>query len=151
MPNTYSSLNYHIVFSTKGREPWLMKEWRDQLWAYMGGTIRGLKGVALAVGGWHDHVHLLVGLRPDHCVSDVVRELKKASAIHVQQVFRRAGFHWQDGYYAFSVSSSELEEKRRYIESQEAHHGRANAPGFLDELNAFLNENGVEYDPKYLE
>lgn len=151
MPDTYTSLNYHIVFSTKGREPWLEKEWRDQLWAYMGGVVRGMKGVALAVNGWKDHVHLLVGLRPDHRVSDVVRELKKASTAHVQQVCRKAGFQWQDGYYAFTVSSSDLDDVRRYIEGQEAHHGKANASGFLDELKPFLKENGVDHDPKYLE
>ncbi|MCC6911036.1 MAG: transposase [Flavobacteriales bacterium] len=56
----------------------------------MGGTIRALKGVALVVNGWEDHVHLLVGLRPDHRISDVVRELKKASTVHVQELDRKS-------------------------------------------------------------
>jgi putative transposase len=151
MPNTYTSLNYHIVFPTRGREHWLEKTRRDQLWAYMGGTVRGLKGVALAVNGWNDHVHLLVGLRPDHRVSDVLRELKKASTEHVQREYRKAGFSWQDGYYAVTISSGDLDDKRRYIEGQEEHHGSPNAPGFLDELKAILKENKVDFDPKYLE
>ena len=31
-------------------------------------------------------------------------------------------FHWQAGYAAFSVSQSNLDEVRRYIENQEEHH-----------------------------
>jgi putative transposase len=151
MPNTYTSLNYHIVFSTRGREPWLENSFRDKVWAYMGGTVRGLKGVALAVNGWNDHVHLLVGLRPDHRVSDVVRELKKASTDHVQRAYNRPGFSWQDGYYAVTISSGELANKRRYIDGQEEHHRKPNAPAFLEELKSILKENNVEFDPKYLE
>ncbi len=151
MPNTYTSLNYHIVFSTRHREAWLDVELRRDLWAYMGGTIRGLKGVALAVNGWTDHVHLLVGLRPDHCVSDVVRELKKASTTHLQQHHSRSGFSWQDGYYAFTVSSRDIPVVKNYIDTQEEHHSPSKAPVFLDELKIFLQENDVEYDLRYLE
>ena len=108
MPNTYTSLNYHICFSTHRREPWLAKSWRNEIWGYMGGTVRGLKGVGLAIGGWQDHVHLLVGLRPDHRISEVVREVKKASTAYIQQHYGKAGFRWQEGYYAFSVSSDHI-------------------------------------------
>jgi putative transposase len=151
MPNTYTSLNYHIVFSTRHREAWLEKELRKELWAYMGGTIRGLKGVALAVNGWVDHIHLLVGLRPDHCISEVVRELKKASTTHLQQQRALSGFSWQDGYYAFTVSSRDIPAIKHYIDTQEEHHSIGQAPVFLDELKTFLKENNVEYDPRYLD
>lgn len=150
MPNTYTSLNYHICFSTHGREPWLEKRWRNELWGYLGGTVRGLKGVGLAIGGFHDHVHLLVGLRPDHRVSDVVRELKKASTSYIQQHFGKVGFGWQDGYYAFTVSSSDLGRVRLYIDGQEEHHG-SRRPDFIEELKEMLAENNVVFDPRYLE
>lgn len=151
MPNTYTSLNYHIVFSTHQRVPWLDKELRDELWAYMGGTIRGMKGVALAVNGWEDHVHLLVGLRPDHRISDVVRELRKASTIHVQERHGKTGFRWQEGYYAFTVSSDDIQRVRHYVDGQEQHHGKTGTPAFMDELRSFLKENNVEFDPRYLD
>jgi len=151
MPNTYTSLNYHIVFSTHHREAWLDQALRKELWAYMGGTIRGLKGVALAVNGWVDHVHLLVGLRPDHRVSDVVRELKKASTSHLHDVRGKRGFAWQEGYYAFTVSSRDIASTRHYIDTQEEHHSPGEAPIFLDELRLFLKENNVEFDPTFLE
>jgi len=151
MPNTYTSLNYHIVFSTHQREPWLNYELRDTLWAYMGGAVRGMNGVALAVNGWTDHIHLLLGLRPDHRVSDVVRELKKASTQQLQYVYGKTGFAWQEGYYAFTVSSAHLAATRLYIEQQEEHHLRARTSSFLDEVKTFLKENNVTFDQKYLE
>ena len=81
MSSTYLSLHYHVVFSTKGREPWIDSSWRDRLHEYLGGTIRGLGGVPESVGRVADHVHLLVGLKATHCLADFVRELKKASSV----------------------------------------------------------------------
>ena len=63
MPSTHLSLQYHLVFSTKERYPLILKEWRADLHAYLGGIVKGLNGVPLAIGGVADHAHLLVGLR----------------------------------------------------------------------------------------
>ena len=78
--STFSCLHYHLVFSTKERRPWIVPEWRNDLHAYLGGTVRGLGGVAETVGGIDDHVHLLLSLKPTHTISDFVRELKKLSS-----------------------------------------------------------------------
>ena len=78
--STFSCLHYHLVFSTKERRPWIVPEWRNDLHAYLGGTVRGLGGVAETVGGIDDHVHLLLSLKPTHTISDFVRELKKSSS-----------------------------------------------------------------------
>jgi hypothetical protein len=67
MPSTYLSLHYHVVFSTKDREPLMVPSWRARLYDYLGGTVRGLGGFPQGVGGVADHVHLLVGLRATHC------------------------------------------------------------------------------------
>ena len=80
MPSTHTSLHYHLVFSTKHREPWLGPESRSRVHEYLGGTIRGMKGVAHAVGGTGDHVHVLAGLKASHRLADVVRELKSESS-----------------------------------------------------------------------
>lgn len=63
MPSTYLSLHYHLVFSTRHREPLIAPSWSDRLHDYLGGTIRGLGGVPQGIGGVEDHVHLLVGLK----------------------------------------------------------------------------------------
>src|SRR4051812_6416585 len=76
MPSTHVSLHYHLVFSTKNREPWIHPTHRDRIHDYIGGTIRGLGGVPHRVGGVADHVHVFAGLRATHCLADVVSEVK---------------------------------------------------------------------------
>ena len=81
MGSTYSGLHYHLVCSTKDRCPLIGSQWRGPFHQYLGGTIRGLQGVPLAVGGVEDHVHALLGMKPVHCASDFVREFKKATSV----------------------------------------------------------------------
>jgi len=99
MGSTYHSLHYHWVCSTKERRPFIRPEWRPRLHEYLGGTVRGLEGVPLKVGGVQDPVHALIGLKPTHCLSDFVRELKKATSVWAAAQHERA-FEWQ-GVFAF--------------------------------------------------
>ena len=146
MSSTYLSLHYHLVFSTKERRPLIRDVWRDELHAYLGGTARGLDGVAESIGGVADHVHLLIGLRATHRFADFVRELKKASSVWVAE---KSGerFAWQEGYAAFTVSWTHLDKLKRYITTQEDHHREFD---YIAELKRLLARNGVEYDSKYL-
>ncbi len=147
MSSTHLSLHVHLVFSTKERRPWIADAWRDRLHAYMGGAARAIGATPLAIGGTVDHVHLLVGLRATHRMADLLRELKGASSRWVHETIGVAGFSWQDGYGAFSVSAEHLEEVRRYIGAQEAHHREVT---YQEEYLSFLRCHGVEYDPRYL-
>ena len=79
MPSTHLSLHYHIVFSTKNREPWMTDDVIDRVHAYIGGTIKSMNGIANAVGGVADNVHVFTGLRATHCLADVMRETKSES------------------------------------------------------------------------
>ena len=108
MASTFVSLNYHIVFSTKDRKYQIVDSWASRLHEYLGGTIKGLDGVSLQVGGIEDHVHLLVGLKATHCLSDVMRELKRASSLWVHSEIGEKRFAWQEGYAALSVSAPPL-------------------------------------------
>ena len=148
MPNTYLSLHYHLIFSTKRREPTIDAAWRNRLHEYLGGTINGLGGVAEEVGGVADHVHLLVGLKATHCLADVLRELKKASSAWVHETLAAPTFAWQEGYAAFTVSPTSREAIRHYIAHQEEHHRRQT---FRDELIEMLTRAGVEYDERYFD
>ena len=108
--------------------------------------MRGLDGVALRVGGVEDHVHALIGLKPVHCISDFVRELKKATSVWAGARYER-GFEWQEGYSIFSVSASMLNTVSAYIERQTEHHRNRT---FAEELKELLEKHGVKYDPKYM-
>ena len=148
MAGTFSSLLYHIVFSTKDRRPILQKESLGRLHEYLGGTVHGLGGTPLGIGGTEDHVHLFVSLKPTHCLSDFLREVKKASSKWVSEKMEEKGFHWQDGYSVFSVSASAKEAVRKYIATQEEHHRKRS---FKEELMDFLGKSGVEFEERFLD
>jgi putative transposase len=148
MSSTYLSLHYHLVFSTKNRQPLIASGWRDELHDYLGGTIRGLGGFPEGVGGVADHVHLLVGLKATHCLSDVLRELKKSSSVWVHEKTGLADFAWQEGYSAFTVSAPARGDVKSYIAHQEQHHRQKS---FREELIEMLDRAGIEYDLKYLD
>ncbi len=148
MAGTFSRLLYHVVFSTKYRTPFIDPKVRTELYPYLEGIVRNLGGWLLALGGMPDHVHLLIRLKPDMPVSDLVRDLKANSSkwIHEQKGLP-ADFAWQKGYAAFTVSESQEGAVRSYIRNQEKHHRRIT---FEEELVSLLRKHGIEFDPTYL-
>jgi REP-associated tyrosine transposase len=148
MGSTHTALLLHIVFSTKGRSPWITDDVRDRLFEYLGGAVQGQSGMPLAIGGMPDHVHLLISWRPDETISTLLREIKAQSSRWIHATFPTLGdFRWQDGYAAFSVSPSQRERVEASIENQPNHHRKAD---FKQELTALLTAHGVEYDERYL-
>ena len=143
---TYLSLHFHIIFSTKNREPWIDKLWKQRLHEYLGGTARGKNATPEQIGGIEDHVHLLLGLRATHCLADVIRELKKASSNWVHSEIGLGDFCWQEGYAAFTVSPTSRDAVKSYIANQEEHHRTRLS---REELEIMLSEADVAYDPQY--
>jgi REP element-mobilizing transposase RayT len=146
MGSTYYSLHYHWVCSTKERRQFIKPTWRHSLHEYLGGTIRGLEGTPLKIGGVDDHVHALIGLKTTHCIADFSRELKKAASVWAAKNHEN-DFAWQEGYAIFAVSVSLMETVSQYIERQEDHHRKMT---FEAELKQLLEKHGIKYDPKYL-
>lgn len=147
MPSTHTALDYHLVFSTKNRLPFIGKQWRSHLHAFLGGCIRQAHAVASMVGGTEDHVHLAVALRPTHCVSDLLRDIKHASSVWVHETVGEAQFAWQEGYGAFTFSRRDLASVGRYIATQEEHHRQRT---FQEEYREFIESLGIEFDERYL-
>ena len=145
--STYLDLRIHIIFATKHRQPLIHAEWRERLHGYLGGTLNGLGAAPLAIGGTEDHVHLLVALRGNHSVADLVRETKKASTTWTRQEMGVRSFTWQEGYAAFSVGS-EKEAVVHYIRNQEAHHQTRSSS---EELRTLLEDAGVEIDERFFD
>jgi putative transposase len=144
--STYLSLRVHLIFATRHRAPSISGDWKNDLHAYIGGTLRGLGGYPLAIGGTSDHVHVLAGIKATQCVADLVRDIKKASQSWATEKW--AGFHWQEGYAALSVSPGDVSAIAGYIANQEAHHKKVSSQ---DELRRILSEFGIEYDPRFFE
>src|SRR5215472_11308415 len=123
MSGSYTNLLYHIIFSTKDRRPFITAEYQDRLYEYVGGTVRRLGGISLALNGTEDHLHLLAKLRPILSLADVLRDLKANASGWMHDVFPELEeFSWQRGYGAFTVSQSHVEAVSRYIAGQKEHH-----------------------------
>jgi putative transposase len=145
MAHTFSRNHIHLVFSTKDRRKTIRKELQPRLWAYLAGICKNQGMVTLAIGGTENHVHILLHLPPKLALANAVLLLKANSSKWMTG--QGKGFAWQEGYGAFSVSSSNLDQVSRYIQNQEAHHRKA---GFEEEFRALLGKHGVEYDPQYI-
>jgi putative transposase len=148
MANTYTSLHYHIVFSTKNREPHITNEIKERIWGFLGGIARENKMKALGIGGMADHIHLLIMAPPAMSLSKMVQLLKGGSSKWIHDTFPQIpSFAWQDGYGAFTVSKSQLPEIMQYIEGQGEHH---RTKTFQEEYLAFLKRHAIEYDERYI-
>ncbi|QQS47690.1 MAG: IS200/IS605 family transposase [Acidobacteriota bacterium] len=148
MSHSFTNLIYHIIFSTKNRRPIITRKREDRIYDYIGGTIRGLGGVALAINGVEDHVHILAKLRADRAVSAVLRALKANSSGWMHEVFpEMQDFSWQRGYGAFTVSESNIRVVANYIARQKEHHRKRSS---RDEFVDFLRMNRIEYDDRDL-
>lgn len=147
MPNTFTNLNYHIIFSTRKREPLITPALEERVWAYLGGVAKSLGAEPMRIGGVEDHVHVLVRIPAKHSVSKVVQSLKGASSHWMnEEVMNFGHFAWQDGYAAFSVSKSNIAMVSEYIRGQREHHQTRD---FKAEYISFLDKHGVEYDERY--
>jgi REP element-mobilizing transposase RayT len=148
MANTYTSLHYHVIFSTKNRERHINAEVEQRVWAYLGGVARKHGMSALQVGGFEDHVHVLAMTPLTLSPSQIAQFLKGDSSKWIHEEFPALrDFAWQDGYGAFTVSKSNLPEVIRYIQQQREHHRKRT---FQEEYREFLRRHGVEYDERYV-
>lgn len=146
MPSTHTNLHFHLVFSTKNREPLISETIESDLYGYLGGIVKNQGGVCLVIGGIEDHVHLLVGLTASHRIDYFMRELKASSSAWVKRE-KGKDFAWQNGYGAFSVSASNLDKVKHYILNQKQHHEKSD---FKTEYLGLLRRSGTAYDEKYL-
>ncbi len=143
MADTYTKILVHCVFSTKGRRPLIRMP--EKLWSYLRGIARNRGADILAVGGTNNHVHLLLALPSSLAIAQLMRDLKANSSRHLNE--QMSGFAWQDGYAAISVSPSQADIVKRYVEQQERHH---NKRSFENEYTAMLDKSGLQHSPDYV-
>jgi REP element-mobilizing transposase RayT len=145
MGHSYCSVYLHLVFSTKERRPLIPPPKQRLLHRYLAGIATNHNMKALEAGGMQDHIHLLISLSPDMAVAKAVNVLKSNSSKWMRAQVR--GFAWQEGYAAFSVSVSALEDVAEYIRNQEQHHRKRD---FAQEYIALLKKHGIVYDPRWV-
>ena len=142
--HSFVSCLMHCVFSVKERRKLISPDVQERLYLYLGGIARENKMKALSIGGVEDHVHALVSLPSTLSVAKAVQLLKGNSSKWIHQTFSNQRlFEWQEGYGAFSIAVSGIEDTVRYIQSQREHH---QAHSFKDELIVFLDKHGIAYE-----
>lgn len=148
MARTYTKLFYHIVFSTKNREPFISQAIENDLHKYIAGILRNIDGTSLEINGMPDHLHILTILPPKIAISDALRTIKSNSSKWLHETDSEfAAFGWQDGFSAFTVSKSQVDPVRQYIRDQKSHHRER---GYQTELIGLLQKHGIDYDEQYL-
>jgi REP element-mobilizing transposase RayT len=126
----------------------IQEKTEDELYSYLGGILKSCRSIPLKIGGTSNHIHVLCTLPKTMSLADLTEEIKKSSSKWIKTkdpIYRN--FYWQDGYGGFSVGWSQVEMVKRYISNQKKHHYKVS---FIDEYKGLLEQNGIEYEEKYL-
>jgi putative transposase len=148
MANTYTQIHIQIVFTVQGKLNLISVNHREKIEKFITGIVQNKGHKLLAIYCMPDHVHIMLGLRPDQSLSDIVRDIKANSSRFITESRIVAGkFTWQEGYGAFSYSLNDIDAVIHYIRNQECHHKRRS---FKEEYFDLLKTFNIKYDDRYL-
>jgi REP element-mobilizing transposase RayT len=148
MANTYTQLYVQIVFAVKGRQNLISKIWKHELYKYITGIVTNEGQKLIAINGMLDHIHILIGLKLNKALSDLVRDIKANSSRFInEKKWINGKFEWQTGFGAFSYNHSQLTNVINYIQNQEEHHKKKT---FKEEYVDFLKAFDIDYNNQYL-
>lgn len=148
MPNTYTQIYIHVVFTVQNRISLIREEWKDELYKYITGIIQNNGHKLIAINGMADHLHIFIGMKPSQSLSDLMQDVKGDSSKWIKEKgFVKGKFEWQAGFGGFSYSLSQIDQVVKYIQNQELHHAKKT---FLQEYIEFLEKFKIPYDERYL-
>jgi REP element-mobilizing transposase RayT len=148
MSNTYTQINIQIVFAVSKRENLISKSNRDELQKYITTVIENKGQKLLAIFAMPNHIHILIGMRPNIALSDLVRDIKSTSSNFINsKKWVKGKFNWQNGFGAFSYSNSQLDRVIKYVLNQEEHH---KTKTFKEEYLELLRKFEIEFKEEYL-
>jgi len=148
MANTYTQIYIQAVFAVRLRQNLILDAHSEEIRKYMTGIVTNLGSKLIAINNMPDHFHLLIGLKPDISISEMIGKVKSGSSGFInQQRLVHGHFDWQDGFGAFSYSRSQLDTIIGYIDRQQEHHRKKT---FQEEYQSLLDEFGVSFDQRYI-
>ncbi len=138
----YSKIWIHLIWSTKKRGKLITKDLKPLLISHIMENCNN-KGIAIdSINCVSDHIHILFSLHPDQQLSKVVQLIKGESSHWINKnKLIRYKFEWQSEYMAVSISLTNVEKVRKYIENQEIHHSKKS---FNLEIKDFLEKMGYD-------
>jgi putative transposase len=148
MANTYTQMNVQAVFAVKGRENYLLTNFRATVFRYISGILKDIGQYPLAVNGVHNHVHIFFELNPSTSLADVMEKVKANSSKWINgNKFEKGKFEWQRGYGGFTYSRSQRNDVIQYIINQENHHRQTT---FKEEYLEMLRKFEIDFDDRYI-
>jgi len=146
--SAYTQLLYQIVFCPKYRNPCMIKEKRQEVFAYIGGVIKNNRCIPWQINGMEDHLHILLKMHQSVPLASLVKDIKISSHKFIdEREFFPEFTNWQSGYAAFSYDQSAMPNLIHYIKNQEEHHKTID---YRDEYITMLEAAGIDYDERYL-
>lgn len=146
MSQSLANILIHVIWSTKERRPLISDGLRAGLHGYLAGILKNLESPALIINSVADHVHVLCQLSKNLAACKLVEEIKKGSSKWMKEN-GIPEFALQSGYGVFSVSQSNVDAVREYIQGQPEHHKKRD---FKDEFREFCKKYNVALDERYV-
>jgi len=146
--HTFTQIYIQAVFAVAVRQSLIRPDFKEELQKYITGIVRKKGQKLIEINCMPDHTHMLIGLRPNIALSDLMRDVKSDSTEFIKRKsWVRGRFNWQEGFGAFSYSHSQLDSVIRYIRNQEKHHSKTS---FRDEYLRMLKYFDIAYEPRYV-
>jgi putative transposase len=148
MANTYSQIHIQVVFAVEARQCLIRAPFREEVQKYTTSMVTHRGQKLLAIYCMPDHTHLLIGLRPNMALSDLVQDIKRSSSSFINSKRWIVGrFSWQEGFGAFSYGHSQIPRVIRYVRNQEEQHARTS---FREEYVRLLEKFEIEHDERFI-
>ncbi len=136
----YVSIWVHTVWGTKKRTPFLSNNYKSIIIDHIRENAVEKNIYIDFINGDREHLHCLISLNPDQCISKVMQLIKgEASHWINKNKITKSKFEWADEYFAVSVSESHVDHVRDYIKNQEEHHKKKT---WQDEYTEFIEDYG---------
>jgi putative transposase len=146
MPQSLVKILVHCVFSTKNRANLITPEIESDLYGYITGIVQNNRSKLIAINGTANHIHMLISLGKTIDISELIGDLKRDSSKWAKKHGAKL-FQWQEGYGAFSIGQSQVENVMKYIARQKEHHKKQS---FEDEIRSLCRKYKVEFDEQYV-
>ena len=148
MSQSLSKLVVHIICHTKNNQDIIKYGIKAELYSYIGSIIKDNESIPIIINGTENHIHILCVISKNISLSKLVEQIKKHSSrwIKTKDIIYN-NFSWQNGYGAFSVSPTAIENVKNYIFNQEEHHKKFI---FKDEYLKLLEEHDINFNVEYL-
>jgi len=148
MANTYTQIYIQVVFAVQGRQCLIQPDYKEEIHKYITGIVTNQGQKMIQINGVADHVHLLIGMKPNIALSDLVRDVKAGSSKFInERRWIKGKFNWQEGFIAFSYGHSQLDQVIQYIRNQEKRHQKNS---FKNEYLTLLRKFDIAFEDKYV-